>query len=487
MTLIDIVSTIVVWFNFLVFFYMIFINIVYTILLLGSIKEMYIYRQKTKHWNDIDLINSNHTPPLSILVPCHNEEDTIVDNVNALLNLIYREYEIIIINDGSKDDTMKILIESFDFVPSEMPYRVQLKTEEVKEIYISSLYDNIVLVDKVNGGKADALNTGVNLCKYPIFTAIDADSIIERTSLTKVVRPFVLDPTVVASGGIVRPINDSEVEGGLLKEVVLPTNNLARFQTVEYLRAFLFGRVSWSAINSLLIVSGAFGVFKKDIIIKAGGYVKDSLGEDMELVTRLHRILRREKSEYKIVFVPDPVCWTLVPEDLKTLRAQRKRWHKGLIDTVTDHKSVIFNPKYGTVGMLGMPYYFLVEVFGVGVEVFGYIVMIISFVLGFINLQFFLMFMCVSVLYGVFLSLGAVFLEQYNTNKYKKVSEYLWLVLFAILENFGYRQLITVWRFNATFKNSKSKKEREWGDMKRRKFSENADDIINDNDEDEII
>lgn len=481
MTLAKIIEYIIFFFNYLIFFYMIFVNVVYTALLLGSIKEMYSHKRKALYWSDMDMIDSSYTPPLSILVPCYNEEDTILDNINALLNLIYREYEIIIINDGSRDETLNLLIECFEFVPSGMPYRVQLETANVNNIYISTLYDNIVLIDKENGGKADALNAGINLCKYPLFTAIDADSIIERNSLIKVVRPFIIDPTVVASGGIVRPINDSEVESGMLKSIHLPKKGLARLQVVEYLRAFLFARVSWSSINALLIVSGAFGVFKKDITIMAGGYTKNNLGEDMELVTRIHRVLRDEKIDYKIVFVPDPVCWTLVPEDLKTLRSQRKRWHKGLIDTVKENKRLIFNPKYGTVGLLGMPYYITIEMIGVVVEVFGYVVTIISFLLGIVNVGFILMFLAVSILYGVFLSLGAVFLEEYSCSKYSKVSEYLWIVLYSIIENFGYRQIITIWRFNATFKHVKKKRnkkaeetESEWGNMKRRKFSENS-------------
>lgn len=466
----EIVPLIVLWFNYLIVLYIGFINIVYTLLLLGSTKEMYIYHKKIKYWSDQEMIDSNYTPPLSILVPCHNEEDTIVDNVKALMNLEYREYEIVIVNDGSTDSTLKVLRENFDFKLSDIPYRRQIETERVKSIYISTIYDNIVLVNKENGGKADALNAGINICKYPLFTAIDADSIIERSSLIKVIRPFIEDPEVIASGGIVRPINDSEVDNGFLQSIRLPKSSLARFQVVEYLRAFLFGRISWSAVNSLLIVSGAFGVFQKRVTISAGGYTKDTIGEDMELVTKIHRIMKERGENYKIVFVPDPVCWTQVPEDMKTLKSQRQRWHKGLIDTVLNHKKMIFNANYGTVGLLGMPYYLLIEIVGVLVEVFGYAFAIISFIYGIVDLEFAIVFLGVSVLYGIFLSLGAVFLEEYNFKKYDKISDYLLLVLYGILENFGYRQIVTVWRFTAFFKYRRNQKV--WGDMKRKKFTQ---------------
>lgn len=284
------------------------------------------------------------------------------------------------------------------------------------------------------------------------------------------VRPFIEDPEVIVSGGIIRPINDSEVDSGFLQKINLPKSTLARFQVVEYLRAFLFGRISWSSINSLLIVSGAFGVFQKRAVIDAGGYTKDTIGEDMELVTKIHRIMRDRKERYKIVFVPDPVCWTQVPEDMKTLKSQRQRWHKGLIDTVLNHKKLIFNMKYGAVGMLGIPYYFLIEIVGVLIEVFGYAFVAISFWYGIIDIEFATMFFGVSVLYGVFLSIGAVFLEEYNFKKYEKISEYLLLVLYGFLENFGYRQIVTVWRFIAFFKYRR--KNNSWGEMKRKRFNE---------------
>lgn len=464
----EIASFIVLGFNYFIIYYIAFINIIYTILLVVSMKEMYIYHKKIKYWSDKEMIDSNYTPPVSILVPCYNEENTIVDNVKALMNLEYREYEIIIINDGSTDESLKALKDNFDFKMTDIPYRKQIETERVKSIYISTLYDNIVLINKENGGKADALNAGVNMCKFPLFTAIDADSIIERSSLIKVIRPFIEDPSVIVSGGIVRPINDSEVDSGFLQKINLPKNILARFQVVEYLRAFLFGRISWSSINSLLIVSGAFGVFQKRVVIEAGGYTKNTIGEDMELVVKIHRIMKEQKRVYKIVFVPDPVCWTQVPEDIKTLKSQRMRWHKGLIDTVTNHNKVIFNKNYGSVGMLGMPYYLLVEVVGVLIEVFGYIFVLFSLWYGIIDIEFAVIFFGVSVLYGVFLSIGAVFLEEYNFKKYDKISEYLLLVLYGFLENFGYRQMMTIWRFIAFFNYRRNNNS--WGNMKRKSF-----------------
>lgn len=467
-TFIDYLIIFVNKFNWFILYYVILINTIYFILFLVSIRSLYIDRQKKKYWSYEGMVASNYTPPLSIIVPCYNEEKTIIDNIQALLSLEYGEFELVIINDGSKDQTIDKIINQFDMKKIEMPYRKKIDTKEIKGIYLSPRYKNMIVVDKENGGKADALNAGINIAEYPIITAIDADSIIERDSLAKVIRPFVEDPTVIISGGVVRPVNDSEVDKGFIETARLPKKNLARFQTVEYLRAFLFGRLGWGSINALMIISGAFGVFKKSVVIDAGGYTENTIGEDMELVVKIHEQMRRNKTTYKIVFVPDPVCWTQVPEKLKILKSQRKRWHKGLMDSILNHKRMLFNPKYGAVGLLAMPYYLFVEMIGAPIEIIGYFSFFISFWLGLISLEFFLVFLSVSVLYGIFLSMSAILLDEYNFSKYTKVREYFLLMLYSVLENFGYRQLNAWWRFTAFL--SYRRKNKQWGEMTRQEF-----------------
>ncbi|MDR5659064.1 glycosyltransferase [Serpentinicella sp. ANB-PHB4] len=461
--------TLIRYFNYFILFYLLFVNLVYTAFFIVSIGSIYISNKKDKYWSYKDMIELSYTPPLSILVPCYNEDETIVDNVKALLSLEYGEFEIVIINDGSKDNTLKTLKEAFNLQSIDIPYRKQVDTKEVKGIYVSNQVENIIVIDKKNGGKADALNAGINVCQYPLFTAIDADSLIEQDALLKVVRPFIENPSVVVSGGTVRPVNGSVVDQGFIEEIRLPKNNLARFQVVEYLRAFLFGRMGWSAINALMIVSGAFGVFNKKVAVDAGGYTSDTIGEDMELIVKIHRIMKEQRKKYKVAFIPDPVCWTQVPEDKATLKNQRKRWHKGLIDTVINHKNLIFNPQYGVVGLLAIPYYVLIEMLGPIVEIIGYIFIPFSLIYGVINLRFALYFFALAVGYGIFLSIGAILLDEYSYKKYEKISEYLILVLYSILENLGYRQLSTWWRFIAIFEYKR--KNNKWGDMNRKKFN----------------
>ena len=467
----DIVIRILRAYNEFSLYYLILINVINSALLLLALRGIRRYRQNLKNWPYKKMLHSTYIPPVSILVPSYNEDKTIVDNVESLLAIEYNEFEVVIINDGSTDGTMETLIKAFELKKIDSPYRKDILTKEIKGIYMSSQKRNLKVIDKVNGGKADALNAGINVAKYPLFTAIDADSILEKSSLLKVVRPFIDDPKrTVATGGIVRVQNGSKVSNGFIEEVKLSKKALPILQTIEYLRAFLFGRMGWSELNSLLIVSGAFGVFKKSEVLKVGGYTQDTIGEDMELILKVHRQMRKEKKEYKVVFVPDPVCWTQAPEDLKSLRSQRIRWHRGLMDSLLNTKGMLFNPRYGSIGFFAFPYYWIIEMIGPVIEILGYFSVIASYFMGILNPSFALMYFTFSVLYGVFLSISAVMLEEYNFMKYDKVRDYLIMIVFAVLENFGYRQLTTWWRLRAFF--GYRRKKNSWGNIKRNEFND---------------
>lgn len=459
----------IVYFNYFILFYLIFVNLLYTFIFILSIIALYTHRKKDRYWSYEDMLASSYTPPLSIIIPCHNEALTIVDNIKALLRSEYKEFQLVIVNDGSVDDTMEVLTKEFKLNRVDMPYKKQLITNKVNNIYLSAVEDKIIVLDKDQGGKADALNAGINVGKYSLITAIDADSIIESNSLLKVVRPFVENPDVVVSGGIVRPVNDSIINKGFIEKIRLGEKPIVRFQIVEYLRAFLFGRIGLGVIDTLMIISGAFGVFNKEVIIEAGGYTENTIGEDMELIVKIHRRMKENRKKYKIVFVPSAVCWTQVPEDKKTLMNQRKRWHKGLMDTMLNHITMLFNPKYGTVGLIGMPYFFFVEMLGPVIEIIGYVSFLVSLWFGIISIDFAFVFFGFAVFYGIFLSIGAILLDEYNLKEQSGISEYLILVIFSVLENFGYRQLTTWWRFVAFWQYKR--KGNKWGVMKRKSFS----------------
>ena len=416
---------------------------------------------------DLPQPHNDFEPPVSLIVAACNEALVIADSVRSLLQLDYSEFEIIVVNDGSKDDTLAVLRREFDLVPFPEAFRQRLRHQPVKAIYQSRLHPELRVIDKQNGGcKSDAVNAGINAARYPLFTPLDADTILQRDSLRLLVQPFLEDPHTVASGGIVRIANGCEVTRGFLTRVALPARPLALFQIVEYLRAFLFGRIGWSALNALPLISGAFGMFHRESVIQLGGYRHDTLGEDMELVLRMHRHYRLQRKPYRITFVPDPVCWTEAPVDLRTLRNQRIRWQRGLMESILMNRQLFFHPRSGALGWLAMPFLFAFEGFGPIMEVGGYAVVTLGFLLDAVSPAGFLAFTSVAVGLGTVLTLTSLLLEQSAFNTYPRPADLLRLLATALVENLGYRQMTAVWRLQGLWRWAR-RRESSWGAMAR--------------------
>lgn len=450
--------------------YFVCVNVMYAVMMGLSYREIMTYMRHNSFGNFRGMLQSELTPPISILAPAYNEEATVVESVRSLLKLNYGRYEVIVINDGSKDATLATLNKEFQMFPSKRIYQPEIASKPVRGIYRSrkAEYKDLIVVDKENGGKADALNVGINVASHEFICAIDADSLLEDDALQKVMKPFLEDSRVIASGGIVRIANGCEVVNGRVVRVGLSNKFLPIFQVVEYFRAFLSGRMGWQGVNGLLIISGAFGMFKRKAVVEVGGYRSDTVGEDMELVARLHRMKREKREPYRIVFVPDPVCWTEAPETLKILSRQRNRWHRGLLDVILIHRKMLLNERYGVIGMAAMPYFFFVELLGPAFEFVGYVSAIVMFAMGILNLKMGLLFFIVAVVYGVMFSVGAVLLEEVSFRRYPNPKHLALLLLFGVLENFGYRQLTAWWRMKAFYDYFKG--ERGWGTMTRRGF-----------------
>ena len=451
--------------------YFIAVNITYTIFLVVSYKEI-LYHMRHNLFSDYRLlVQSELTPTISILAPAFNEEATVIESVRSLLKLNYGTYEVVVINDGSRDRTLQQLVTTFGMYKSRRIYEPLIRARQVRGIYKSKLpeYRNLVVVDKENGGKADALNVGINVAQFEYVCCIDADSLLEADALQKVVKPFLEDETVIAVGGIVRIANGCSVVNGRVVDVGLSLRWIPVFQVVEYFRAFLSGRMFWHGYNGLLIISGAFGLFKRSVVIEAGGYRHDTVGEDMELVTRLHRMKREKKEPYRIVFVPDPVCWTEAPESVRVLGRQRNRWHRGLLDTMLIHRGMFLNVRHGVVGLAAMPYFVLVELLGPLFEFFGYFVMLFLFILGALNVQMAILFFVVALFYGIMYSVGAVLLEEISFQRYPNPRDLATLISFGILENFGYRQMTVWWRVKAFWDYFRGA--HGWGTMQRKGFA----------------
>jgi len=404
--------------------------------------------------------------PISICVPAYNEAAVIVASVQSLLQLNYSEFELVIANDGSKDNTLEVLEQEFGLVLFPEAYRIRIPTAAVRGIYLSTIHPNLRVIDKENGGRADSLNAAINAARYPLICVIDADSVLQRDSLQRAVEPFLEDPRTIAVGGTIRIANGCQVRGGFLERAGLPTNWWALFQVLEYLRAFLFGRMGWSPVNGLLIVSGAFGIFNKEIVVSVGGYNNNTIGEDMELTMRLHRIMTERKIPYRIAFAPDPVCWTEAPSDYKTLRSQRIRWAHGLGDCVALNRGLLFQRGSGFAGWLALPFNVVLEWIGPAIEVSAYVFTIVTYLLGLLSFLSFEVFFLLSIGVGMLLSVSALLLEELSFHTYPKMRHILMLFVVALVENLGYRQLNSFWRFQGLVRWLTGNKPG-WGEMTR--------------------
>src|SRR5690348_3262490 len=375
-TLAEFVTQFLVKGQFAVLLYFLGVNGWYLILLVSSLLElrrhMLLIADESRHL----LLSSTLSPTISILAPAYNEEATIEVSLRALLALHYPSLEVIVISDGSKDKTVQVLIEKFDLVPVKTIYERKIETKPARTLYRSSTYPGLVVVDKENGGKADALNVGLSFARGELVCAMDADTLIEQDGLQRMVRPFLYATDVVATGGTIRVVNGSQVKHGRVEKTAVPTNLMAGVQVVEYLRAFLFGRLGWNRLGGNMIISGAFGLFRRDAVIHAGGYAHDTVGEDMELVVRLRRVGCEQRQRQRVIFIPDPVAWTEVPESLHVLGNQRDRWHRGLADVLWRHRRLFFNPSYGALGLLVFPYFVFGELLAPVIEATGLIIMI---------------------------------------------------------------------------------------------------------------
>ena len=408
-------------------------------------------------------------PPIALLAPAYNEAQTIENSTRSLLALDYPEFEIIVINDGSKDDTLGVLTRAFALASVERDYDAPLAHAPIRAIYRSAVSERLIVIDKENGGKADALNAGLNLARAPLVCSMDADSILEPDALLRAAQPFVEDPqNVIATGGTVRIANGCIVSEGRVTEVGVSTNIWALLQTVEYLRAFLLARLAWSKIGALTIVSGAFGLFRRSVLIEIGGYALKTVGEDMELIVRLHRHFREQKRPYRIAFVPEPVCWTEAPETLSVLARQRARWQRGALETFTKHRDMLFNPRYGRVGALGLGQVLLFDVMGPIIELGGYVLMPLLWLLGLLSVDYMLAYLALTFALGVAISVGSLALEEAELRRFPKARDLIVLALAAVLENFGYRQLNSYWRLCGLWQWARGVQS--WGEMSRRGF-----------------
>ena len=427
-----------------------------------------LYASKRRNTLKNELSNDYYVP-VSVIVPAYNEGVTIEATVRSLLALDYKLYEIIVVDDGSTDDTAQVVREAFGMRPISRPIQCRVPCQPVEAVYETQAWKvPITLVRKANGGKADALNMGVNVSNYPYFLCLDADSVLQSDSLEKIVRPVLESDNVVAVGGTVRPCNGAQIENGRVIRYRMPRNLLSCMQVLEYDRSFLASRILFDQFNGNIIISGAFGLFQKDLVVAAGGYDHDTMGEDMELVVKLHVFCREHGIPYRIRYVTDAICWTQVPETLRDLCKQRRRWHIGLFQSMMKHRSILANPKYGAVGFVSYLYFLIYELFSPYIEVFGVLTTLLAFAVDLINIPFMILFFGIYVVYSAVLSLTAFFARIHTVDLKLSVLDVVKAVGLCAVEVSCLRFVLAWVRMTALI--GYQKKKRNWGSIQRQKI-----------------
>jgi cellulose synthase/poly-beta-1,6-N-acetylglucosamine synthase-like glycosyltransferase len=448
-----VLSGALVFFDFLLAAYFLAGNGTYTLLVLLSLVSVWLHQRRGVNEALHQLRESPVTPPVTIIMPAWNEEDIIIDAVRSALRTHYPGLQVCVVDDGSSDGTLERLITAFKLAPAGLIERPRLSTRPIRAFYSSPECPNLLVVSKENGGKPDALNAGLNMCRTPYFCMLDSDCVLERDALLRLMRPVIRSPVnIVVSGGIVRILNGCTVVDGQVTSVGLPRTGLERFQVVEYLRSFLFGRTGWDVLGCTLVVSGAFAVFHLETVVEAGGFGTDTVTEDLELVLRLRRWAADHHRTVRTSFTSDPVCWSQCPDSLRMLARQRRRWQLGLCQTLWKNSRMFFNPRFGTVGFVSLPFHAFVEGLGAVVETVGYLFIGVAAFLRPQSLQFLLPFVLLSLAYAGLLSFSAVVLEELTHRRYPSARHLTVLLLYALLENFGYRQLVLWYRFEGVLR-----------------------------------
>ncbi len=459
-------------FNFFILIFAIFVMLSYLILSIISGISLKSYLRHNRFVNYNALLSLENAPRVSLIAPAYNEGKTIEENVRSLLAINYNNFDVIVVNDGSKDNSIPVLIKAFNLVEKPLHYNERIPTKKVKTVYKSTnpSFSRLIVVDKENGGKADALNTGMNISQNPYLVCIDVDCIMDKDVLLKLAKPYLEESNkkTIATGGVIRIANSCIIKSGKLIKVKAPDNLLARSQVIEYLRAFILGRMAWNKLDGLLIISGAFGMFDREIAIQAGGYYTNTVGEDMELIVRMRRYMIDRKKDYHVQYIPDPLCWTEAPESYKILGKQRSRWMRGTMETLWTHRKMMFNPKYKILGMLSYPYWLFFEYYAPIIETIGIIITFILVIFGIISWKFFFLFILLVYLYAVMFSMMALYAEEATFKRYESLKDLRKLTFIALLEPIIFHPFTVFSALKGNWEKIIGKKS--WGEMTRTGF-----------------
>lgn len=456
--------------------YFLVINSSYLVLMACAAADFTRHLRRMEHSGRLDAVSSRLAPGVALIVPAYNEEAGIVPAVQSMLSLRHPRHEIVVVDDGSTDQTFARLVRAFDLVgiDREVPQDIPVAAEILGVYVPEDGRTRLTVVRKVNSGKTDAVNTGINAATEPLIAIVDADSLLDPDALVAVAAPFAEDPVhVIATGGVVRAANGCTVVDGRVVAIGMPKSGYARIQVIEYLRAFLLGRSGWSRLRCLILISGAFGMFRRDILVQIGGLDTGAIGEDFELVMRMHRLMRDADRPYRIEFVAEPIAWTEVPTSAKVLRSQRRRWHRGLWEVLWKYRTMLFRPRYGRIGMVVLPWFWVFELLAPAIELAGLILLAVGLAVGVVDLGYAALFMAVAYGYALLVNLASLTIEELTFHKYPRWRDLEHAVVASVAENFGYRQLTALWRTEGLWQGIRGGKH-VWGTMTRSGFDTGA-------------
>ena len=427
-----------------IFIYFIAMHGTYFVLIvLGALAQKRYHR--SIQFGDLQRVHDSPLSlPISIVIAAYNEEKMIIQTVENVLRLNYPEYEIIVVNDGSQDKTLALLIEHFNMVEVSAIHKNSLETTAIKAVYRSSTYPNLKLVDKENGRRADANNAGVEYSRYPIICEIDADCVLEQDALLRMISPFLYDPSVVAATGMIRPSNGLVVtHDGVIMSRGLPSNWLATFQYVEYLRSFQWARSGLTMLNSNLCMSGAYTLVRRDIFLKVGGANTKAVVDDFELTVTIHRYIYEhpEEGPMRIAYVPDPGNYSEVPDTVKAFMSQRNFWQRAILQSLIWNRDMALNHKFGAVGFFGFPFFFLFEAFSAVVEAIAYLFIPTAILFKLVGWQELALFFIFGICLGAFVSVSAVLLQESTRLRQQRTRDVVRLISAGFLEHFGFHQM----------------------------------------------
>lgn len=395
------------------------------------------------------IMRSNSLPLMTFVVPAYNEEKDIVHTVKNMLSLSYRYKRLIVVNDGSKDRTFELLKTQFGLKEIPPSYPGKLPTGPIRGFYASDEFPELLVIDKINAGKADALNCGLNACTGEIVVCADADTLVDDSALNQLIRPFLVYPDTVAAHASIGNVNGCTIGENRILKYNFPQKLLLGYQVLDFMKGFLVERLGQSWTKGGLVIPGNFGMFNLNAILEIGGYDRTSIIEDTEVITRMHKYYLDRNKPYRITYISDIVAWTEAPETIKMLRRQRLRWYKGTTQNIWQYRSMWFNPKYRSIGLFVCPMTVFEKIAPL-IELSGFVILGLAALRTNVDVGLVFILAAISWAFGTILVFIALVIEFVAYETYNTWTDFFRMMKCTLLYTL-YHYLLLIWRVEGLY------------------------------------